>query len=57
MRGIKHKNPMQTRHGRIRYKAYSIEQLREMLQKATNAKAKYKIGNALNFKVNNAPQA
>lgn len=54
MRGIKHKNPMQTRHGRVRYKAFSITQLQDMLLKATNPKSKYKISNELNRKVNNA---
>lgn len=54
MRGIKHKNPMQTRHGRVRYKAFSIVQLQDMLEKTTNRKAKHKIRTALNFKINNA---
>jgi len=52
MRGIKHKNPMQTRHGRVRYKAFSIVQLEEMHNKASNPKAKHKIRNELNRKIN-----
>ena len=54
MRGIKPGNPMQTRHGRIRYKAFSIAQLEEMFGKATNPKSKHKIHQELNRKINNA---
>ena len=54
MNGIKDRTPMQTRHGRVRYKAFSINQLTEMHSKATNPKAKNKIMNELNRKINNA---
>lgn len=57
MRGIKHKNPMQTRHGKVRYKAYTINQLTELYTKSTTPKVKDKIKNELNRKINNAPQA
>lgn len=54
MRGIKPGNPMQTRHGRVRYKAFSISQLEEMFTKSSNPKAKHKIRQELNRKINNA---
>lgn len=54
MRGIKHKNPMQTRHGRVRYKAFSINQLVEMYEKTSTPKSKNKIRNELNRKLVNA---
>ena len=50
MKGIKHKNPMQTRHGRPRYKAYSITQLLDAYEKTSVPKAKEKILNMLNYK-------
>ena len=50
MKGIKHKNPMQTRHGRPRYKAYSIVQLIEAYEKTSVPKIKSKILNILNHK-------
>jgi hypothetical protein len=52
MKGIKHKNPMQTRHGKPRYKAYNIQQLTEMLEKTSIPKIKDRIRNALNYKIN-----
>ena len=54
MRGIKPKNPMQTRHGRTRYKAYSVAQLTEMYEKSSTPKVKDKIRNELNRKINSA---
>lgn len=54
MKGIKDRNPMQTRHGRVRYKAFSIVQLQYMLEKSSNPKAKHKIRNELNRKIRNA---
>lgn len=42
---------MQTRHGRPRYKAYSVVQLQEALEKASTPKVKDKIRNELNRKV------
>lgn len=53
MRGIKHKNPMQTRHGRVRYKAFSPKQLIEMYEKSSTPKVKSKIRNELNRKLKN----
>lgn len=50
MKGIKHKNPMQTRHGRPRYKAYSITQLLDAYEKTSVPKVKEKILNMLNYK-------
>lgn len=55
MKGIKSKNPMQTRHGRVRYKAFSVAQLEEALEKTSVAKVKHKIKQELNRKVRNAP--
>lgn len=53
MKGIKQKNPMQTRHGRVRYKAFSIAQLTEMFEKTTTPKTKYKIKQELDRKIYN----
>ena len=50
MRGIKHKNPMQTRHGRPRYKAYTIAQLLDAYEKTSVKKTKHKIATAISFK-------
>jgi hypothetical protein len=55
MKNVKHKNPMQTRHGRIRYKSHSVSQLQEMLVKSSTPKVKDKIRNALNYKLKTAP--
>ena len=54
MRGIKHKNPMQTRHGRTRYKAYSHVQLMLLYQKESAPKKKHKIIEEINRKLKNA---
>jgi hypothetical protein len=54
MRGIKHKNPMQTRHGRVRYKAFSVTQLTDLFDKTSSKKAKHKIQQELNRKINAA---
>ena len=53
MRGIKHKNPMQTRHGRVRYKAFSHIQLMLMYQKESSPKKKHKIIEEINRKLKN----
>ena len=53
MRGIKHKNPMQTRHGRTRYKAYSHIQLMLLYQKESAPKKKHKIIEEINRKLKN----
>lgn len=53
MKGIKHKNPMQTRHGRTRYKAYSHLQLMLMYRKESSPKAKHKIIVEINRKLKN----
>ena len=50
MKGIKDKNPMQTRHGRPRYKAYSITQLMDAYEKTSVKKIKHKIATAINYK-------
>ena len=47
MRGIKHKNPMQTRHGRPRYKAYTVAQLMDAYEKTSVKKTKHKIATAM----------
>ena len=54
MRGIKPKNPMQTRHGRPNYKAYSVAQLEDALSKSSTPKVKHKINTVLNYKVKHA---
>lgn len=54
MKGIKDRNPMQTRHGRVRYKAFSVKQLIGMYEKTTAPKVKDKIRNELNRKLTNA---
>ena len=41
---------MQTRHGKPRYKAYSITQLLDAYEKTSVPKAKEKILNMLNYK-------
>ena len=51
MRGIKHKNPMQTRHGRPRYKAFTIAQLLEAYDKTSVPKIRHKIVTAMNHKI------
>lgn len=48
---------MQTRHGRPNWKAYSIAQLQEQVEKATTPKVRHRIRQELNRKVNNAPKA
>lgn len=53
MKGIKHKNPMQTRHGRPRYKAYSHIELMLMYKKESNPKKKHKIIEEINRKLKN----
>lgn len=53
MRGIKPKNPMQTRHGRVRYKAFSVTQLGEMWEKTSSPKIKQKIKNEVMRKMKN----
>ena len=54
MKGIKHKNPMQTRHGRTRYKAYSHVELMVMYKKESTPKKKHKIIEEINRKLKNA---
>lgn len=53
MKGIKSKNPMQTRHGRTRYKAYSYIELMLMYKKESNPKKKHKIIEEINRKLKN----
>ena len=53
MRGIKPKNPMQTRHGRTRYKAYSHIELILMYKKSSSPKVKHKIVQEINRKLKN----
>jgi len=53
MKGIKSKNPMQTRHGRTRYKAYSHTQLMLMYDKESSPKKKHKIIEEINRKLKN----
>ena len=53
MKGIKNKNPMQTRHGRPRYKAYSHIELMVMYKKSTSPKVKHKIVQEINRKLKN----
>lgn len=53
MKGIKHKHPMQTRHGRTRYKAYSHIELMMMYKKESNPKKKHKIIEEINRKLKN----
>ena len=57
MKNVKVNNPMHTRHGRPNWKAYSILQLQEQLEKSSTPKVKHKIRQELNRKVNNAPKA
>ena len=48
----RHANPMQTRNGRPRYKAFTIKQLEEALQKAeSTGKKRAKIVKELNRKL------
>jgi len=53
MKGIKHSDPMQTRHGRINWKAHSVVQLQEALAKTSTPKVKHKIQQELNRKLSN----
>ena len=53
-KNVKVNNPMQTRHGRPNWKAYSVVQLQEQLEKTSSSKVKDKIRNELNRKVRNA---
>ena len=46
----RHANPMLTRNGRPRYKAFTIKQLEEALNKADEGKKKAKIMTELNRK-------
>jgi hypothetical protein len=57
MKKVKTGNPMQTRHGRPNWKAYSVVQLQEQIEKNSSPKVKHKIRQELNRKVNNAPKA
>ena len=50
MKGIKHKNSMQTRHGRPRYKAFTIAQLLDAYEKTSVKKIKHKIATAITYK-------
>lgn len=50
MKGIKHKNPAQTKNGRIKLFPLGIKQLEELLQKSVTAKQRGKIMNVLNHK-------
>jgi hypothetical protein len=47
----RHNNPMLTRNGRPKYKAYTIKQLEEALQKAEVGKKRAKIVQELNRKL------
>ena len=49
----RHANPMLTRNGRPRYKAYTIKQLEEALTKAEKGKKYTKIETELVRKINN----
>jgi hypothetical protein len=53
MKGIRHKNPMQTRHGRTRYKAFSHIELMLMYNKESSPKKKHKIIEEINRKLKN----
>ena len=53
-KNVKVNNPMQNRHGRPNWKAYSVVQLQEQLEKTSSSKVKDKIRNELNRKVRNA---
>ena len=48
----RHANPMQTRNGRPRYKAFTIKQLEEALTKAEAGKKRAKIMQEINRKTN-----
>lgn len=50
----RHANPMLTRNGRPRYKAFTIKQLEEALNKVDEGKKKAKILQELNRKKANA---
>ena len=41
---------MQTRHGRPRYKAYTVAQLLEAYEKTSVKKIKHKIATAINYR-------
>jgi hypothetical protein len=47
----RHNNPMLTRNGRPKYKAYTVKQLEEALQKAEVGKKRAKIVQELNRKL------
>jgi len=49
----RHANPMLTRNGRPRYKAFTIKQLEEALAKAEKGKKRTKIETELVRKINN----
>ena len=49
----RHANPMLTRNGRPRYKAFTIKQLEESLVKAEKGKKRTKIETELVRKINN----
>ena len=51
MKGIKHNNPMQTRHGRTNWKSHSVVQLKDALEKTSTPKVKHKIQQELNRKL------
>lgn len=53
MKGIKHNDPMQNRHGRVNWKAHSVVQLQEALGKTSTPKVKHKIQQELNRKLSN----
>ena len=48
----RHANPMLTRNGRPRYKAYTVKQLEEALVKAEKGKKKTKIMQEIKRKTN-----
>lgn len=50
MKGIKHRNPSQTRNGRIKLFPLGIAQLEQLLEKSVTNKQKGKIRNVLEHK-------
>lgn len=50
MKGIKHKNPQETRNGRPRFKAFSVKQLEDLINKTSRPKVKDKIRNMIGRK-------
>lgn len=47
MKGVKHRNPFQTKTGKVRVTAYSVAQLEEMVEKTSVPKIKQKMKNEI----------